>query len=291
MSDNNESKRKLRTHTRDNVIFANFGNKTRVRGADSPSASPAGSESASGPASVETRDRGFSPAAQRLRQLVRENTDEGRVKRGRDYYRNKHVLNPRIGHGSISADVAGSQNLPFQVSITFPYRSTDQLAEVTKELAETTGGVALARAGNLSEAMLDNLLADTASDLRFRCDCPDHSHCCKHAVAVAYHAADMMGADPGLVFSLRGLNLVSLEHSVAMQARKISAERAKGSHEGFWNGADLPDLPEPKKAPALEDSDEMLLHKAMRMCSLTSVDELRAVADIEDMYDFLVNKK
>lgn len=289
MSENNEStgKRKLRTHTRDNVIFANFGNKTRVRGADTDSSL----DTSLGVATVETRDRGASPAAQRLRQFVRENSDEGRVKRGRDYYRNKHVLNPRLASGVITADVAGSQNLPFQVSITFPYRSTDQLAEVTRELAETTGGVALARAGNLSESMLDNLMAETASELRFRCDCPDNSHCCKHCVAVAYHVADMVDADPGLAFRLRGLNLVSLEHSVAMQARKISAERAKGSHDGFWKGAELPDLPEPKKAPALQDSDEMLLHKAMRMCSLTSVDELRAVADIEDMYDFLVSKK
>lgn len=285
-----EEKRKLRTHTRDNVIFANFGNKSRVRRTDSPSTAdvPPGLVEVT---HTDTRDRGYAPAAQRLRRFVQESTDDGRFKRGRDYYRNKHVLNPHIASGAITADVAGSQNLPFQVSITFPYRSTDQLAEVTTELAETTGGVALARAGNISESMVDNLMAEDSSELRFRCDCPDNSRCCKHAVAVAFHVADMIDADPGIVFGLRGLNLISLEHTVAMRARKISQERATGSHDGFWKGAELPDLPDPKKAPALEDSDEMLLHKAMRMCSLTSVDELRAVSDIEDMYDFLINRQ
>ena len=49
----------------------------------------------------------------------------------------------------------------------------------------------------------------------------------------------------------------------------------------------MPQLPNPKIASALDDSDLDALHKAMRSISYTAIDELRAVADIEEMYDFL----
>lgn len=286
MADNSnppeEKKRALRTVTRDNVIFANFGAKSRVREADS--------EEQEARATRKSSSREYSAAAKRLRDFVEQATDSGRIKRGRDYHRNKHVLNPHISNGSISADVAGSQNLPFQVSISFPYRSTDDISTVTTELAATKGGIEKAREGIISEVVLSTLMAERANELRFRCDCPDHTVCCKHAVAVAYHVADMLDSDPGLVFALRGLNLIALEQSVTMVARDINAMKASQNKNFFWNGEELPEVPSPKKSPALEDSDEMMLHKAMRMCSLTSVDELKAVADIEDMYDFLVNK-
>ena len=40
-------------------------------------------------------------------------------------------------------------------------------------------------------------------------------------------------------------------------------------------------------APALDDSDTDLLHQAMRQVSYTSIEQLRAVSDIEDLYDHL----
>ena len=39
----------------------------------------------------------------------------------------------------------------------------------------------------------------------------------------------------------------------------------------------------------IEDSDMDLLHRAMQTVSFTNIDQLRAVADIEDLYDLLVN--
>ena len=57
--------------------------------------------------------------------------------------------------------------------------------------------------------------------------------------------------------------------------------------DSFWDGHDLPDLPHPKIAPMIEDSDIHLLHRAMQSVSFTNIDQLRAVADIEDLYDDL----
>ena len=49
-------------------------------------------------------------------------------------------------------------------------------------------------------------------------------------------------------------------------------------------------MPEPKIAPAIDDSDPDLLRKAMRAVSHTNVDLLRAVSDVEDLYHFLTEK-
>ncbi|WP_151549085.1 MULTISPECIES: SWIM zinc finger family protein [Corynebacterium] len=59
----------------------------------------------------------------------------------------------------------------------------------------------------------------------------------------------------------------------------------------FWQGGQLPPLPDPKVEPALDDSDLSLLHIAMRSVSYTSIDELRAITDIEDMYYFLTHNE
>ncbi|ADK28612.1 hypothetical protein [Corynebacterium pseudotuberculosis] len=256
--------------SKDNVIYANFGAKKRV---SSPEELPASRETIQ-----------FNAVARKMRDLVHQYADQGRLKRGRDYARNSNVLNVKLDKSTVSADVAGSQNEPFHVTISLPYRDTDDLAAVTAELAELPNGIKRAKEGKLSEDISEILIGSSA---QFWCDCPDHVVCCKHAVAVAYVVADRLEAEPLLAFELRGLDLLKLEQSLTMQARSIS-ERDVKTH--FWDGKALPDLPSPKKAPALEDSDESLLRKAMRLVSLTSIDELKAVADIEDLYYYLTRE-
>ena len=40
----------------------------------------------------------------------------------------------------------------------------------------------------------------------------------------------------------------------------------------------------------IEDSDLDLLHKAMQTISFTNIDQLRAVSDLEDLYDELTRR-
>ena len=130
---------------------------------------------------------------------------------------------------------------------------------------------------------------------------------CKHIVATMMAAADRVTADPGLVFQLRGLNLADMRLpkqatkpagsvgsapkpqaaealSTAKRAEAPSPEAITAATDRFWNGGPLPEIPQLKTQSALADSDEQLLHKAMRTISYTSVDELCAVSDIEDLY-------
>ena len=83
----------------------------------------------------------------------------------------------------------------------------------------------------------------------------------------------------------------SADGSNKAEGTSTAASKARAvSNELFWNGRSLPDMPEPKVAPAIDDSDPELLRKAMRAVSHTNVDLLRAVSDVEDLYHFLTEK-
>lgn len=256
----------------DNVIYANFGARRRVSGPEE--VAPA------------RRRPTLSAAAELLLDVATSRTDSGRLSRGRRYAQEGHVLSLEIRNGRAHARVAGSQNEPFTVTVQLPYRSTDDLAVVAAELARTTDGMSRARRGEVSAGLLGVLLYEDVNDVRVVCDCPDPADVCKHVVAVLEKLAARIDADPQSLFTFRGLDLIGLEQAVMAQAKEASRE-AEDDPELFWTGREFPALPEPRTAPALDDSDLDLLHKAMRTISYTNVDQLRAVSDLEDLYDHL----
>lgn len=274
------------------------------------------------------RDSIFNPAAERIMKFVTTTTDSGRLARGRQYARSGHVVDLDLRVSAVHGQVAGSQNQPFSVLIQLPYRDKEDIEKLTGMLARSANSIRAAMRGDLHSEVLDLLLAPTADDVRMDCDCPDHGHVCKHIVAVADRLAARIDADPLQLFALRGINIQALETMVMDAAQKVADESAaeasdedsadmpdsvtsnaasgSGTAQGaaannpskarsvnndlFWNGRDLPDMPEPKVAPALDDSDPDLLRKAMRAVSHTNVDLLRAVSDIEDLYHFMTDK-
>ena len=99
-----------------------------------------------------------------------------------------------------------------------------------------------------------------------------------------------------MIFNMRGLDFARLEKAVMEQSQQVSRESfgasdlsAEEKNDVFWNGREMPKLPHPKVAPALEDSDPDLLRKALRAVSHTNIDLLRAVSDIEDLYYHLTH--
>lgn len=258
---------------KDNVIYANFGDRARVSEPEPAPERPLANQ--------------LTPAASRFLSFTTHFADQGRITRGREYARAGNVVDVSTHVGAVHSRVAGSQNEPFTVSIVLPYRTNDQIGEVAAILARTTNGLSRARKGLIDDRVLDILLGEEPDDLRFQCDCPDSQLICKHLIATADRYAARLDADPGLVFQLRGLSFTGIEQAVMDQAGAVSREAATSGAEGFWTGRELPDLPDPKVAPALEDSDLDLLHKAMRSVSYTNIDQLRAVSDIEDLFDHL----
>lgn len=252
-----------------------------------------------------------STAADWLTDLAFTQSDNGRMSRGRGYYQGGHVMNLEFVPGSITAKVIGSQPQPFSVAIMFPPRTDPQLARLPDLISQLDGGIQAVRSGQFSPDMLKILFGGHPYKARYYCDCPDKAKVCKHIVATMMAAADRVAADPGLVFQLRGLNLADMRlpkqstkpagsagsvpatpetsapagsAGAAKKAEAPSPEAIAAATDRFWNGGPLPEIPQLKTQSALADSDEELLHKAMRTISYTSVDELCAVSDIEDLY-------
>ena len=299
----------------DNVIYVNFGARDRAPVAgrdmfadpDAPSHKPRRK-----PTRARAKTKGTrSTAADWLTDLAFAQADSGRMSRGRGYYQGGHVLNVEFVPGSITAKVLGSQPQPFSVDIMFPPRTDPQLARLPDLISQLDGGIQAVRSGQFSPDMLKILFGGHPYKARYYCDCPDKAKVCKHIVATMMAAADRVATDPGLVFQLRGLNLADMrlpkqsmkpaesagsvpatpETSApagsaesAKKAEAPSPEAIAAATDRFWNGGPLPEIPQLKTQSALADSDEQLLHKAMRTISYTSVDELCAVSDIEDLY-------
>ena len=300
-----------------NVIYVNFGARDYppVAGRDTFTDPDAPSYK---PRRKTTRARAtakgtHSTAADWLTDLAFTQSDNGRMSRGRGYYQGGHVMNLEFVPGSITAKVIGSQPQPFSVAIMFPPRTDPQLARLPDLISQLDGGIQAVRSGQFSPDMLKILFGGHPYKARYYCDCPDKAKVCKHIVATMMAAADRVAADPGLVFQLRGLNLADMrlpkqsmkpvgsagsvpatpETSASAgasgsrqkpQAEAPSPEAIAAATDRFWNGGPLPEIPQLKTQSALADSDEELLHKAMRTISYTSVDELCAVSDIEDLY-------
>lgn len=298
-----------------NVIYVNFGARdyTPVTGRDTFTDPDAPSHKSR---RKTTRARATakgtrSTAADWLTDLAFTQSDNGRMSRGRGYYQGGHVINVEFVPGSITAKVIGSQPQPFSVAIMFPPRTDPQLARLPDLISQLDGGIQAVRSGQFSPDMLKILFGGHPYKARYYCDCPDKAKVCKHIVATMMAAADRVAADPGLVFQLRGLNLADMrlpkqsmkpaesagsvpatpETSAsvgsagsAKKAEAPSPEAIAAATDRFWNGGLLPEIPQLKTQSALADSDEELLHKAMRTISYTSVDELCAVSDIEDLY-------
>lgn len=294
-----------------NVIYVNFGARdyTPVAGRDMFAGPDAPSHK---PRRKTTRARAtakgtHSTAADWLTDLAFTQSDNGRMSRGRGYYQGGHVMNLEFVPGSITAKVIGSQPQPFSVAIMFPPRTDPQLARLPDLISQLDGGIQAVRSGQFSPDMLKILFGGHPYKARYYCDCPDKAKVCKHVVATMMAAADRVAADPGLVFQLRGLNLADMRLpkqsmkpagsagsapkpqaaealSTAKRTEAPSPEAIAVATDRFWNGSPLPEIPQLKTQSALADSDEELLHKAMRTISYTSVDELCAVSDIEDLY-------
>lgn len=261
-----------------NVIYANFGARRRVStpeeatGVDTPPA-PA-----------------YSPAAMRVFNAAVRQTDPPRTKRGHQYAAGGNVLDITPRRDGIDGHVAGSQNEPFTVSLQLPRRTSGQVEAAIDIMARRANSVGRARVGDFDDDVLDILLTPDPTSVTFRCTCPDSAPVCKHAVAVAEKAAELIDASPAVVLALRGLTMSAFEQGVRRRAAVVARENSEAGSEFFWDGRSLPDLPNPKVAPMIEDSDIDMLHRAMQSVSFTNIDQLRAVADIEDLYDDLTRE-
>lgn len=176
-----------------------------------------------------------------------------RIPRGKAYADQGKVKTLRFetDRGIVKARVEGNYDPFYAVKLTFPAIPKDAVDTLVDRLAEMPLVVAKLAAKELSpdvaeaaEALGIELFPTDWTSIGMRCSCPDDVLPCKHVAAVIYKLSEAIDADPFLLFTLRGVDLIA-----EMEARGVTMEAAQTAEvptwrelispaEGFGQGAD-----------------------------------------------------
>ncbi|WP_069164999.1 SWIM zinc finger family protein [Nocardia altamirensis] len=242
------------------IDYSEFGKRRPVRGG------------------VEARSRrgGFGRTwwGKALIDAVERMAEPGRMSRGRTYARAGQVVSYRIELGAVTAEVQGSQPRPFTSIFTVRPLREEEIELLIETIRDAPGMLAEIASGALPTDLGPLLLPTTAADLDFSCSCPDPGWPCKHVAAVCYLLAERLDERPREILTLRGLDLDTLIGGIERDLRATDAT------DPYGDDAQLPDLPKLEFRPALDDLDQMLLRKAMRM---TADEESVAAAGLREL--------
>lgn len=135
---------------------------------------------------------------------------ENRLPRGRTYVRNGSVCHLAIAKGIIEAKVSGSEI--YDVRIRIKTLKLKTWNAVRRRCAGQISSLLELLQGNLSDHVMAVVtdrqagLFPLPGEITFVCDCPDWAVMCKHVAAVLYGAGARLDENPGLLFTLRGVN-------------------------------------------------------------------------------------
>ena len=354
MSDtpNNHSRsgdKRRRLTVDDNVIYLNFGRNRENADADkeetaTPNRRARQSQHGGSATSVNRHsggkrrsssrrprgrdDRSANPwsASVIMRQLD-DNTEAGRKKRGRDYFRQDSVLRVDVEDWQIVAQVMGSQPEPFTIHAYVPH-DPDAVDHAIKYLADDDqahDSFVHAQEDRRLESMLFPF-----DDARWSCSCPDPDPWCKHIYAVGLYLQERFTSDPFSILRVANTTVADISRRVhqaqgypetghgtssstpdlpssdAFEQNNATARRgwdAGGGNlsaygvdgqqtdpETFWGvPTNYPAPPDMKKASALEDHDQQALMKVLSWVSYGAVGQLSARSDLEDAYHHLMS--
>ncbi len=136
-----------------------------------------------------------------------------RSARAHTYARQGNILSLEFKGNKIVASVQGTAPDPYTVSISLQPFSDEEWQNVIEAMAARAVFAAKLLAGemprDIEEVFTTNglsLFPLTRADVHSRCSCPDKANPCKHIGAVYYLLGDRFGADPFILFQLRGRN-------------------------------------------------------------------------------------
>ncbi len=162
----------------------------------------------------------------RFIEALEEFTDDARLGRGRTYARGGKVLKFQINKSKITATVRGSVNPYFGVYKEPKYKTSIEIAGISKvkwtKVIKSISSKAAYVSKLLMNEMPDNienvfsefelhLLPRRKKEIKTECSCPDFTNPCKHIAGVYYLVATELDHDPFLMFELRGLSKADLK--------------------------------------------------------------------------------
>ncbi len=255
-----------------NVIYAEFGRARPQQPRESLSI---------------PREAELGVAAQRFFDAGTVDAEWGRLQRGLKKGGLELANDPTLTNGRVEAQVLGSRGAIYEVRANFPFRSAQAMSHLLEQVTESPEALQAAVRGDLTDDAVDVLLGDEM-EIRFSCSCPDSAHRCKHIVFFSEAFARKIDSDPSIPFRLRGIDLNQLEQTATVGRQRDGDSERSWNADRYWKGLDLPPLPTPRQASAIESSDISLLNSAMQTVSRGKADTQRAVREITEMYEVLI---
>ncbi len=168
-----------------------------------------------------------------------------RIGRGRSYVRNGLVLDLKITGGRVSALVAGSSPIPYEVTIEVNPASAAKNRELVNATTSSIESVEALLDGEFPEALKallfsqDSGLFPSPRELSFQCSCPDRAAMCKHIAAVLYGIGSRVDSKPELFFLLRGIDPEKFAGSAARKESHNLLKKKPGSSSRIIQSADI----------------------------------------------------
>lgn len=180
-----------------------------------------------------------------------------RLRRGREYLDQGHVLSLLVGTGGVEARVQG--RVEYRCRIEFaPFTDLDWEESFERLAFMDLSAAALLTTGRLPPHIEDfflptgrRLLPQQSEELEFSCSCSDKAPLCKHLAAAAYLFAERLDRDPWLLFLVRGRSAEAVQAALAerwnrdapdvvghtAESRKPSVAPLTDDVDLFWNGS------------------------------------------------------
>lgn len=165
-----------------------------------------------------------------------EEFDDGRVKRGKKYAEQGRVSHIELRSNKINARVRGQQRPFYYVKLELKAFNASQEKQIQDIIVSSPSISSELERGILSSSLLDlcqeeglELLPQSWSDFKARCDCADWGDPCKHQAALAYMIAHEIDKDPFVLLSLRGIDIEELRTSSSSQTEILSLQQLKSS--------------------------------------------------------------
>jgi uncharacterized Zn finger protein len=150
--------------------------------------------------------------------------DTGRLQRGKAYRTDNRILAFSHDGSQVNATLRGNVNPYFGVTKEPRYKVTLVFRKIPKRAWENIIKRISGNAGWLSKLMLNEipstiedafgeycLLPKSFKDIEAQCSCPDYANPCKHIAGVYYRIANLLDANPILLFQLRGISQENLQ--------------------------------------------------------------------------------
>ena len=152
-----------------------------------------------------------------------------RLPRGRTYVRNGSVMDLQIEVGRVRALVSGSEI--YEVDIKIKPLVKKRWTDIKGKCAGQIGSLIELLRGSISKGVMEIVtrkgegLFPSPREISLSCSCPDWAIMCKHVAATLYGVGARLDHEPGLLFTLRGVDPAEMVETAVDQAPTIRKSR------------------------------------------------------------------